>query len=1316
MSSFPNKEKFFQVSKKYKEDQKIRKEKLTQPENIRYLKDTSFDLFNEIFRDLQFENLEGAKIQINDYEDFYNYQLQLNSKYKSEINSFNYKNNINMNILKEIPFKATRIRTIEGEDSALTISPNGHFVRTSEIKNKSNSTLEHYLTVIGNSLIINGEYYFEIKILELGENTDMFFGIIGKNSEYLNNYDNYKNFPFCEFEDCYGFNLNNTYYDKSQREKIMITNGAIISIKVNLKKKKMYIYFNGKSLNDNCININDETSGYYPAFSLSSGKEIQVKFGGIYNLYLYFNTANQIDVKPICQYNNLENIVSCYMKIVENSLIKIINHKQISYIDSIKYFYPMINFFAEVAFNDEYIMKKYILRFMYQNHYNVKDINKLFEERYSFLYLIINNIEKSKQQNSILFLLDCLCEDIKNDSYISESNEKMMNVSIYIKLYNYFLKKNLIKEILFPNERISDFVYKKIKAQLFVIFQTIKIFGISQIDANCENITRIVRNKMRKFIDKKTYSECFSELIETLFGLKLENEPKDINKIDDLIIKIKSENKDSEENSENKTDKEKIITTGKIKKYLLSQDKSENRNNQPIFIKNRKLLVNPYRKIFLDLIMENFKNKSDLNSYNVISTIIIPLLNIYNKYYDKDNSYNYSSKNILSYLPLLGNNMNYLNCSSSKLLIHENYKKQENQLININDNIDVILYKELYEKSYNISSFLIGQFINLSSFFEEELFDFDFYLKNEEYKKMKENSDDFGINKYIGNMKKLIYLNNENNINIIKKALNSLIPFFTELLDNNFYLFLPFKVINLLKFFIKFLSYHFFLYDDDKIIKDGTTIKLIKLFTDFNLKLLYDKNTSNKFTFNVLDNIKFLYNMFLLIHQKPILPSINGFEDDLDASDNEDIKNFSYFFKDSDLEKVLKLIRLNYEKSDKDTQKYFNKFLRYFEINKYFGNYNKENILIPLILKNIDSDNTNFWFKTLIIDTFVKNKLIPKIQKIENILNKDAGEMERKEKEEILIKYFKSIVQNLRLVSCFIDKEKILEKYFNFNLDEKSAKINYEILGNNILENEEKGNFSIYYYLIDLASLIIKNLLNSKFFKFCGKINAFIKKEDFEVKSFILECFDFLKKIFLKIPKKHQELMLENEEKNNNSDVNEEKEELNEDLKNYYIYLIYNITVNDISKLRSLIQESILNIGGEFNSLTSQLRKFIISLNKIENDHNLVHKNSNKKNDSQDLNECPICLDKKSDIHISPCGHMFCFDCIKKLKDRKCPICRNNIRGIREHPEFHFVENNVNNHPIRVINHNNVFVERVEMRNIGRHLVSRIAYIRSLFN
>ena len=40
---------------------------------------------------------------------------------------------------------------------------------------------------------------------------------------------------------------------------------------------------------------------------------------------------------------------------------------------------------------------------------------------------------------------------------------------------------------------------------------------------------------------------------------------------------------------------------------------------------------------------------------------------------------------------------------------------------------------------------------------------------------------------------------------------------------------------------------------------------------------------------------------------------------------------------------------------------------------------------------------------------------------------------------------------------------------------------------------------------------------------------------------------------------------------------------------------------------------------------------------------------------------------------------MFCFTCVKKLNDRRCPICRTVIRGIREHPEFKFPEINNNN-------------------------------------
>ena len=278
--------------KKKKKEAKNKKIRVKSMINIKNLNDTSYDLFDEIFYDLTFKDTEGKKVSFNCYKDFYKFQLKLNSKYKPDINFFDYKNELNIDILKEIPYKATRLRTIEKEDGTISISPNGHFVRTLKIENKSSSTLNHYKTVIGNSLILKGIYYYEIKILELGEDTDMFFGIIGKNSEFFNNYNNYKNYPFCEFEDCYGFNLNNIYYKKNKR---MISVGTVISIRINLTKKKLFIYFDGKKADNNSIDIYNATLGYYPAFSVSSGKEIQVKFGGIYNLYKYFKTGNKID-------------------------------------------------------------------------------------------------------------------------------------------------------------------------------------------------------------------------------------------------------------------------------------------------------------------------------------------------------------------------------------------------------------------------------------------------------------------------------------------------------------------------------------------------------------------------------------------------------------------------------------------------------------------------------------------------------------------------------------------------------------------------------------------------------------------------------------------------------------------------------------------------------------------------------------------------------------------------------------------------------------------------------------------------------------
>ena len=1139
----------------------------------------------------------------------------------------------------------------------------------------------------------------------------------------MNKINDYKNYPFCEFEDCYGFNLNNTFIDKNTRNKKILSVGTIISIKVNLKKRKMHIYFDGEKVKNNCIKLKDNSEGYYPAFSLSSGKEIQVKFGGMYNLFMYFETSNQIDAKPICQYNNLEKVVSCYMKIIESCLIKIINHDQISYNESIRYFYPMINFFANIAFNDEYIIKKYILKFMFKNYFENKNIDQIFDERYNFLYLIINNIEKNKKQKSILFLMDCLCEDIKNESYIFDSNGKMINIFLYIKLYNYLLKKNLIKEILIPNGELGELVYKKIKSQLYIIFQTIKMCGISNSDIFYENIMEITKDKVDKFNNNKNLIECLSELIETLIGLKLKNQQNKINKIDDLIKKIKFDDKEKEQN--NSDSNTKSINLEIFENYLFNNIKNkeilENENNQPIFIKNRKLEFNPYRKIFSDLINDSFKARSDYNSYNIISTIFIPLLNLYNNYYEKENAFNYSNNIILSYLPILSNNKNYSGCPSSKLLISENIQNKESKKLSLVDIIDEnILYQELIEKQYNLSSYLIRLFITISSFFEKELFDFDLYFQKKQYNKIfrkwQVKSETLKINNYILNLKKLIYLNNENNINILLRSLDSLIPYFTELLNNKFYLFLPFKVINMLKFFIKSISYHFLIYENNKIFKSNTTIKLIQLFVDLNMKLLYDKNTSSEFIINAFDNIKFLYNMFNLINENEIEPPINDSDDEINTTIENDI-NFSFFIKEHDLVIITKLIKIYYENLDESYQKYLIKFLLYFNFDKFSDNFPEDNIFIPFILRNIETDNSHFWFPTLIMDLLVKKKLIPQIHKTENILNTHIEQIEVKHKEK-LKKYFNSISDILSFIYNFIGESKVLEKYFNFYLNESIFEIDSDIP---IENNEKESGFSIYCYLIYAASLIIKKLLTKNFSNFCQRKITFLNKNDYNANYLIIDCFSFLSKLFIEIPLKYEEISErkekiknQNKKKKNNKKKEKEKdkdkeEELDEDLKHYYINIINNIKINDLMKLSTLLDNN-RQINSEKEILSSQLRKFLIFLNHIENDYNLMHKESNIIDENQDSNLCPICLDKENDVHVSPCDHSFCFDCIKKLNDRRCPICRKNMKGVREHPEFKFVDNNNINNQHHHHFHNNINPFQNQHHHVGINQNSHYIY------
>ena len=1278
---------------------------------IKYFRDTSYDLFDEIFSDMEFENMQNEKIKINDYNDFYIFQLNVNANYKPSIKFFDYENKLNVNIVKEIPYKSTRLRKLHEDVGAITISPNGHFVRTSEIKINSNSSLERYNTVIANSLILKGVYYYEIKILELGSNADMCFGIIGKDCDFMNN-KKYKNFPLCEFEDCYGFNLNNCFNDRIIESSNQLKVGTVISIKVDLNKNKIFIYFNGEKLGNNSINIKNSNFGYYPAFSLSSGKEIQVRFGGIYNLFLYFKTSNQIDAKPICQYNNLENIVLCYMEIVSKCLIKIMNHKQISFNESIRFFYPMLSFFSNIAFNDEYIMKQYILKYMYKNYLENKDIEQFFNERYIFIYLIITNIDKSKQQESILFLLNCLSEDIKNYSYITNLNNKIPTFLLLIKLYNYFLKRNLFREILFPEGIISDNISKEIKLQIFYIFQSIKITESEYFKIMDFNIMKLAKDRMEKFINNRYYIECFSDLIETLLGINIENSNIKASKISELIREQKKrDNENAPSNSKNQSDNEKYENNNdfEILENYLSNKKRNNKvlsKDKEALINNKKIGNNPYRKIFFELINDCLENKSKNNIYNLISTIYLPLINLFNKCYEVDNFYNYSNKCILSYLPLLNKN-DYSNNSESKLFIcdelifEKENKKQAKNIIN-----NRILYQELHEKQNNNSSFLIKLLIIFSSLFKENLFEFDLYLQKNEYRKIIKSwrlkLDFFKIYEYNDNLNKLVLLHNDFNNNIIKIAINNLIPYFTDLLNTNFYLFLPEQFINMVKFFIKFLAFHNLIFNDSKTIKNDNTKKLIQLFVDLNFKLLNDENINSNFYHNAFENIKFLYNVLDLVNDNLENCLEKNDEDEMNIFNNKEIGDFKSFIQTKNLLKLLKKFEHEFIMNTKLNRKYFLEFILYFNPNILTNRYNKnsKNFMYSYIaeLISLDSDSDDFWFKTFVVEFLIKNKLISKIKKAENIINN--YEQIDEEKKEKLIKYFILIIKILFFISNFIKNEDILEKYFNFYIDKKDS-ITQENILNDESSNGEKeieNKISIYCSLIYVAQLIIGFLLNNNFMKFLLKKVNYLNKHDFKVKILIRECFGFLQTLFVTIPNKYQNI-IDKKDKNKNKgkkkkgkkNEEEEKEkenakELNENLMNFYVKIINNIKVNDIMRLLLLLENNPI-MRSSVEERKSQIRKIIKFLNEIKEKYNLFPKESHPLEESQDSNTCPICLDKENDIHLNPCDHMFCYSCIQKLTDRKCPICRKTIIGVKEHPEFIFREpEGDNNNNIIIIN------------------------------
>ena len=389
------------------------------------------------------------------------------------------------------------------------------------------------------------------------------------------------------------------------------------------------------------------------------------------------------------------------MKILENNILKIINHPQISYNDSIRFFYPMLKFFGKIAFKDEYIMKNYIIKFMYKNKYNnTKNAYTFYDERYNLIYLILQTMDLDQRKKKVLFMLDCLCEEIKYYSYLKIEQMPGYNIwLLLLKLYNFFLNKKLIQEILFEKDINDNIEIKnKIKNQLFSIFQPIIILEIYDDYDEVEKITEKFIEKIDKYINtnhinnSEDICEAYSEILFTLLNPILQNENLNIKEYAELNKKYKS--------SENNLNSNYNILKNYIFRSILNQNLlNENTKNKEdnkydiLFEKKRALKKSNYRIIFFELIKDIYNSDSNFIKFNFIMSIFFPLLNLFIETYGKEKSLSLIEKQILSFIPfeenvniygnskiflsleILNNNDKFKEVIDNKILSYEIYKK-----------------------------------------------------------------------------------------------------------------------------------------------------------------------------------------------------------------------------------------------------------------------------------------------------------------------------------------------------------------------------------------------------------------------------------------------------------------------------------------------------------------------------------------------------------------------------------------------------------------------------------------------------------------
>ena len=257
--------------------------------------------------------------------------------------------------------------------------------------------------------------------------------------------------------------------------------------------------------------------------------------------------------------------------------------------------------------------------------------------------------------------------------------------------------------------------------------------------------------------------------------------------------------------------------------------------------------------------------------------------------------------------------------------------------------------------------------------------------------------------------------------------------------------------------------------------------------------------------------------------------------------------------------------------------------------------------------------------------------------------------------KKICIKHFK--VQNE-----FFKYFDIYIKELNYFLEQITSEEKKNDLRNNFSQNAEIEFNLVYGYILYLNNNLTKSIHH---IKYAYKIT--------QNKRYRRFCYSFIFKIRKKLIKENkisEQKMEKTKKKLFNLFILPFQEGNLYDFSSSFFYILAKLYFEGIGTEKNIFLAYVYyyqalnpikkNLTGTIFAYYRQYKSNIKLKDKaFENIFAWINNLKIKNNDcAQNEQNCVICFNKKNNVIIIPCRHMFCDECIKKIDNEKCPICR----------------------------------------------------------